>query len=125
MTSEPFRLTCPCGATEIEVPDLPDAVVECNCGYCSKKGALWGYYAPSRVRILREAAPGVWKPNQNEHHFCATCGATAYTITPNWQKEWQGPGAEDQQMSINLRLLDGDALAGLPVEPVDGRTGWS
>jgi hypothetical protein len=122
---DPVSFTCPCGGTEIEVAALPDEAVACNCSYCSKKGALWGYYRPSQVRVVREDALGVWRPNVNEHHFCTRCGATTYTITDNWQREWQGPDAEEKQVSLNLRLVDGVEIASLPVEHIDGRTGWA
>jgi len=117
-----YTLSCVCAATRIKVDSLPAWVANCNCSYCSKKGAIWGYYPPSQVRFLTDDAPGVWQPNTNEHHFCARCGTTTHAITPNWQVE--GPDAEPTQVSLNMRLLDNGDLAGIPVEQIDGKAGW-
>ncbi len=115
-------LTCVCGGTWIEVGALPLWLAECNCSYCSKKGSIWGHYPPSQVRFVSETAPGIWKPNLNEHHFCARCGTTTHAITPNWQAA--GPDAEQTQVSLNMRMLDDGDLAGIPVEHIDGKAGW-
>ncbi len=120
----PLTLTCVCGAICIEVDVVPESLFECNCTYCSKKGTLWGYYPPSQVRFVRSGSDVLWQPKVNQHHFCATCGTTTHTVTPNWQREWQGPDAEEMQVALNMRLADEIDLSALPIEQIDGRKGW-
>lgn len=118
--------TCHCGATRIRVERLPETATLCNCTFCAKRGALWGYYDPAEVRVEVAGADAVYAPHRNKHHFCPTCGCGTYTLTPNWRAHLY-EGAEmrdDAQMSVNLRLLDDVDVDALPVERIDGRTGW-
>ena len=48
---------CHCGATELEVNDPPSSLTRCTCTFCSKRGALWAYYAPEQVKIVRDPPP--------------------------------------------------------------------
>src|SRR5690349_13509529 len=122
--------TCHCGATRIEVDRLPDVAGSCNCTWCERTGGLWGYYAPDEVRIL--AAPDrVYAPNGfNEHHFCGTCSGMVMNRGPKFTEEHM-PGGRlagqmptETQVSLNLRMIDDDAVRALPVMAMDGRHQW-
>ena len=47
--------SCHCGATRIELPHAPVHAKECNCSYCGRTGAVWGYYGPGEMRFLAQA----------------------------------------------------------------------
>lgn len=143
--------TCHCGATRIEIDRLPETATACTCSFCAKRGALWGYFDPSEVRITEGAAADYAPSGLNHHHFCATCGCTTVSHTPDWQAadgeagEWAATAAAGgateavaqdwawdeaaiaalpRRVSVNLRLLDGVDLSAIPVVAVDGRNLW-
>lgn len=119
--------TCHCGATRIEVDRVPETATACNCTFCAKRGALWGYYGAGGLRVLAEGAPGVYAPGGiNRHHFCATCGCTTHTLAPDWAAMGAGddPHAAPLRPQLNLRLLDDVDVSAIPVVEVDGRSGW-
>lgn len=122
-----YLATCHCGATRIEVSQLPEAATECDCTFCSKRGALWVYYETADFRVLAEGAPATYAPSGvNRHHFCAVCGCTTYSLAPDWSQmgEDADPQAAPLRPQLNLRLLDEVNVAALPVVRVDGRSGW-
>lgn len=119
-----YFASCHCGGFELQVPSLPDQATACNCSWCSRIGGLWGYYAPDAVVILKAIADRVYDPNEmNRHHFCGTCSCLMYNDTPKWDPETSQPTGE-RQISVNLRMIDDDDAAQLPVVEVDGRDGW-
>ena len=128
--------TCHCGATKIEVPRVPEHAKECNCTFCAKTGALWGYFGPGELRIISDTARKSYSQSGlNQHHFCSTCGMQTWGTSPDWAslynndgtpKEGVGPGTMPtaQTFGINLRLLDDFDISTLTVEKVDGRNSW-
>jgi hypothetical protein len=48
--------SCHCKATVFEVSEAPANVTKCTCSFCSKRGALWAYYAPSQFSLLTPQA---------------------------------------------------------------------
>lgn len=115
--------TCHCGSVRISVPTPPVSVTACNCTFCSKRGALWAYYPPSEVTLEREDAEAVYAPSVvNKHHFCAVCGCTTYSLTPDWSTGEAQEGV--MRLAVNARLFDDFDLPAVPVEQLDGRSGW-
>ncbi len=115
--------SCHCGATKFEV-EAPAEVTRCTCSVCSKKGALWAYYAPDDVAM---ETPGVtatyrWQSKIIEHNFCPHCGCTTYTKSPSWVDF--KPDFEHPRLAINARLLDDFDLEAVPVTVIDGRNLW-
>jgi hypothetical protein len=47
-----IHVTCHCGATKIELAEPPTSGGECNCTFCARTGAVWGYYDPKDVKIV-------------------------------------------------------------------------
>lgn len=116
----PVRGSCHCKSFEFEVTSVPTSLLSCNCSFCSKFGALWGYYPPEQFRLI--AAPDViptyqWGGKIIKHHFCGTCGCGTYTESLDWE-------TGDPRISINARLLDDIDVASIPIEEVDGRNLW-
>ncbi|MBK1635149.1 GFA family protein [Rhodovulum adriaticum] len=74
------RLTCHCGAIEIEV-DLPEGALEnatrCDCSFCRRRGAIMAGVPLDALRIVKGAdhiALYQFNTMTAEHHFCPTCG---------------------------------------------------
>jgi hypothetical protein len=73
------RLTCHCGAVELEL-ELPDGIVDprrCDCSFCRRRGAIAGSVAEDGFRIVKGG--DVLRRYQfgtgaAEHYFCGTCG---------------------------------------------------
>lgn len=127
--------TCHCGATKIEVPAMPAVMKACNCTFCHRSGAVWGYYDPADVTVVSAASDAVYAPGgMNHHHFCGTCGGNTHGSSPDWAsmynndgtvKDGMAGGVPDKRVAaVNMRMfidLDLDALA---IEKVDGRNSW-
>jgi len=128
--------SCHCGAIKIEVPGLPAEAKECNCTYCHRTGAVWGYYSPEEVRITTagEADRDYAPRGMNHHHFCGQCGGNTHGFTPDWASLYNNDGTlkpgmtqgvpERQIVGINLRMVDELDLPTLAIIKVDGRNSW-
>lgn len=127
--------TCHCGHTKIEVPYLPTSVTQCNCTFCSRTGALWGYYDEGELNLLSQVDDKVYSASgMNLHHFCSNCGLQTWGDSPDWGSVYNIDGtsktAEPHPMptkrkyAINLRLVDDLDLSSLSIEQVDGRHSW-
>lgn len=109
--------SCHCGAWRFEVTvDLAAGTTQCNCTYCRKHG-WWGVLVPpADFRLVQapagEAAaqPG---PGAIVRPRCAGCG-----INPFGRGDL--PELGGPFVSINVRCLDGVALAGVPIRYFDG-----
>ena len=44
--------SCHCGAVQIQVASKPRQLTSCNCSICRRNGGVWGYYDPSKVKVL-------------------------------------------------------------------------
>lgn len=131
-----FTATCHCGGTRIELPRLPERRLECNCTYCTKAGAIWGYFGPGEMKIVKDEHSRIYtKSGLNNHHFCGHCGMQTWGDSPDWSEIYNhdgtpkaGHAAGDmptrRSYGINLKLLDDYDLSTLTVEKVDGRNNW-
>jgi hypothetical protein len=132
----PLLATCHCGATKIELPHAPVRAGECNCTFCARTGAVWGYYQPGELGMLSNTADKFYSATSsgNEHHFCTTCGMQTYGVSPDWAslynndgtlKQGSTAGVPTQQIfAINLRLIDGFDWSSIEIEQMDGRNSW-
>jgi len=128
--------TCHCGATRIELPALPEDIKECNCTYCHRTGAVWGYYKSEDVKIISAEHDAVYSASGalNQHHFCARCGGNTYGSSPDWALLFNNDGTRKSGMtdqipqtrivSINLRMVEDLDLSTLNIVKVDGRHAW-
>lgn len=119
-------VSCHCGGTRLELPEPPRSVTQCSCTYCTKSGALWAYYPPTAPKVLSETHGAIYSPTTplHEHHFCARCGCTTYSISPDYSLE-DTEVPDRKKLAVNARLLDDYALlTSLPVETIDGRNLW-
>ncbi len=127
--------TCHCGSTRIELPALPARMKSCNCTFCHRSGAVWGYCDPADLKVTSAEHDSVYAPaGMNHHHFCGKCGGNTHGSSPDWASMYNDDGTLKDGMSagvpekrvaaVNLRMiidLDLDALA---IEKLDGRNNW-
>ena len=106
---------CHCGAVRFEVDVAPDTVVhECNCSICSLSGYRHLIVPASRFRLLSGAdALTEYRFNTGtaRHLFCRRCGIKSFYV----------PRSNPDGYSVNARCLEPGSLAGLRIEPFDGR----
>lgn len=130
-----IHVTCHCGATKIELAAPPESAGECNCTFCAKTGAVWGYYAPADVKIVSAEHDGVYSATGlNLHHFCSKCGGNTYGDSPRWEsiyntdgtlKEGATAGVPTERIfGVNMRLADDFDLSTLEIRKMDGRNNW-
>ena len=131
----PLVASCHCGATEIELPGPPAEAKTCNCTYCHRTGAVWGYYRPEDVRVVSAAHDAVYAPRgMTEHHFCAKCGGNTHGSSPDWASMYNNDGSLKDGMTggmpsarifgVNLRMAIDLDLATIDITAVDGRNNW-
>ncbi len=116
-------LSCHCGQIRVETSKSPDYLHECNCTFCSKAGARWGYFHPSEVSV-EGAAEGYCREDKDDQgallQFCAKCGSTThFVLTANAVARFG-----NSLMGVNMRLADERDLAGIELRYPDGRA-WS
>lgn len=121
--SRALTATCHCGAVKVEIAATPAFINECNCGWCGKLGAWWGYYAPADVRVTGATSPYVRNDKAEpaaEGHFCPRCGITTHWQRPAAFVAKQG-GAD--LAGVNMRLFAREELRGVQLLYPDGK-GW-
>lgn len=117
--------SCHCGATRFELQAAPVELTRCTCTFCSKRGALWAYYAPRELQLPPPAdrdAIYQWRSKTVKHHFCPVCGCGTYSESPDWstgQADFSRP-----KIGVNARLLDEVDIEAIPVKVIDGRNLW-
>ena len=87
-----LALSCLCGQVRIRIANRPDFINECNCAFCSKSGARWGYFDPSEVSV--EGVTSAYFRQDKEDpaaalRFCAVCGSTTH-FHPDAQRRGAG-----------------------------------
>ena len=132
----PLIATCHCAGTKIELPGAPIHAKECNCSYCAKTGAIWGYYSPEQVSIVAAAHDKIYSASAglNLHHFCANCGSNTHGDSPDWASMYNNDGTlkagmtegipTKRSVGINMRMVDDFDLSSLSIEKIDGRKNW-
>jgi hypothetical protein len=105
---------CHCGRVAFEVEGRPERVSECNCSICMKKGYLHWIVPRESFQLLTPAenvSTYTFNTGVAKHHFCPNCGVAAFYI----------PRSDPDKVDVNVRCLDGIALAGLKIDRFDGR----
>jgi len=75
----PHRLTCHCGAVELEVTlsDGLNTARRCDCSFCRRRGAITASAPLNGVRIVKgedKLTPYSWGTHTAKHYFCSVCG---------------------------------------------------
>jgi len=110
---------CHCGAVRFEAP-MPEQMARCNCTYCDRIGALWGYTAPDDFKLLSDqAALLTYAPNGTRHYSCGTCGMVTHQLSQDFE-------ANDGSMKAgyNLRMAQDFDRSVVRILDLDGRHQW-
>jgi hypothetical protein len=105
---------CHCGAVRFRVALDTYEALDCNCSICTKKGFVHLIVRPEQFELLCGAdalATYTFNTGIARHRFCRTCG-----IHP-----FYSPRSHPDHIDVNVRCLDGDALARFHIVPFDGR----
>lgn len=103
--------SCQCGAVTFEVEVDLDKTRTCNCSRCQRLGAVWGYTATDKLKILSgEDALTTFTFNRHkgQHRFCSICGIQPFAV--------------GSIAVINANCLDDVDPRALKPEHVDGRS---
>lgn len=129
--------TCHCGATRIQAAQPPRHAKECNCSFCGRAGAVWGYFKPDQLVFVSQDDERTYSASGglNRHHFCGRCGMQTWGDSPDWASAYNADGSpkegftagsipEQRIYGVNLRLVDDLDWSGIEVEKMDGRNNW-
>jgi hypothetical protein len=109
--------SCHCGRARITLPRTPEYVCHCNCSLCAKTG-FKGVYFPSDELVIEGEFDDYVRADSNpaclSMHRCRHCG-----IATHWTPLTEPP---HERMGVNASLLEEEALEGVPIREVDGRS---
>ena len=109
-----FKGACHCGRIAFEVTEALEAVSQCNCSICTKKGYLHWIVPRESFRLLTPDAPiatYTFNTGVAKHHFCPNCGVAPYYI----------PRSDPDQIDVNARCLDEVDLSKVKLTYYDGQ----
>ena len=121
----PVKGRCHCGAIQFEVSEAPTELTDCNCSFCSKRGALVAYYQPDQFRLTtspNRIETYQWGHYMGAHHYCGICGMGTHSEFPDFSSG--EPDFEHPRVAINVRLLEDFDVSALPVVHLNGREEW-
>jgi len=104
---------CHCRRVRFRVTASLDRVSECNCSICVKKGFLHLIVPQDRFELLSGAGDlTTYRFNTGvaQHTFCRVCGIHPFYV----------PRSHPNDIDVNIRCLDGDAMRRFTVTPFDG-----
>ena len=105
---------CHCGRVRFRVTAELAGVTDCNCSVCTKKGFLHLIVPPEQFELLSGAddiATYQFNTGTAKHMFCRHCGVHPFYV----------PRSDPDKMDVNVRCLDAVDIAGLTIQPFDGR----
>ena len=73
----PYKLSCHCGAIQLEVDAELADLQECNCSTCARSGFVFWTVPVEAVRLVTQKcglSTYLWRDADGGHHFCPTCG---------------------------------------------------
>jgi len=107
---------CHCGKVAYEFDTDIGTVMECNCSFCQKRGALLQFIPASAFRLLTAADDlGTYRFSKHviAHHFCKTCGIDPFS---------EGTDPKGNKMvAINMRCVEGAEPRELDIKFFNGR----
>jgi hypothetical protein len=108
-----FAGGCHCGRVRFRVRADALEALDCNCSVCTKKGFIHLIVTRDAFELLEgEDALTTYTFNTGvaKHTFCRVCGVHAFYT----------PRSHPDGVDVNVRCLDGDALARFTVTPFEG-----
>lgn len=115
-----LEATCHCGAVRIQVPAVPEFIVDCNCSICRRNGALWAFYTNDVVKMQghpENTTAYIWGPRTMRTMHCKYCGCATH---------WETIDAmEGSRVGINTRNFDPVTMQSIRVRRFDGADTWT
>jgi len=111
-----YRGSCHCGRVRYEVETDLVMVLDCNCSFCQKRGAVWTYVGADQFTLLSggdELTDYRFNRKVIHHVFCRTCGVGSFSKGENED------GAEG--FGVNVRCLDDIDVEALTLTLYDGK----
>ncbi|MFL2889487.1 MAG: GFA family protein [Pelagibacteraceae bacterium] len=73
------KLTCHCGEVEAEInmPNILEKILKCNCSICKRKGAVMSMVKNENFKIVKgESKLRLYQFHTKvaKHYFCSNCG---------------------------------------------------
>jgi hypothetical protein len=109
-----FEGGCHCGRVRFRVRAAELVALDCNCSICTKKGFLHLIVAKDAFELVAgqgDLTTYTFNTGTAKHTFCRGCGIHPFYV----------PRSHPDGIDVNVRCLDGDAMARFTVEPFDGR----
>ncbi|HEY0939397.1 MAG TPA: GFA family protein [Steroidobacter sp.] len=109
--------SCHCGDVTFDFEAEFDAVIECNCSHCSRKGYLLTFVPAEQFTLKSgEASLATYTFNKHviQHQFCKRCGCAPFGFGANPQG--------GKVAAINVRCLENFDLASVKRNPFDGKS---
>ena len=74
-----YKLNCHCNEVQIEIDltDIFDSLVRCNCSICKRRGAIMALVDQNNIRIVKgedKLSLYQFHTNTAKHYFCSVCG---------------------------------------------------
>ena len=110
------RGSCHCGRIAFAVEGDIDAVIDCNCSLCRRRGSLLAFFPRSALSLQTpEADIAIYTFNSHtiRHRFCARCGCAPFG-------EGTNPKTGEATVAVNVRCLPDVDLTALKVVSYDG-----
>lgn len=108
--------SCHCGRVAFTVEGEIDAVIDCNCSLCRRRGSLLAFF-PRSALVLQtreeDLATYTFNTHTIRHRFCAHCGCAPFG-------EGVNPKTGEATAAVNVRCLPELDLAALKVIQYDG-----
>ena len=112
-----YQGSCHCGKIAYEVEGEIDALMECNCSICSKRGNLLWFVPRAAVRLKNpESGMSTCQFNKKmiKHHFCPECGCAPLGFGSD--------GKGNEMAAINARCINNIDLSQFKINFYDGRS---
>ena len=112
---------CHCGAIQWQAP-VPTRLARCNCSYCDRTGAEWGYCKPDEFKLIttpKRLSAYQLGTYTAVHFHCGNCGCATHGTTPDYSTG--KPDFEHPIVAYNVRMAHEFDRSALPVDLHDGR----
>jgi hypothetical protein len=109
-----YEGSCHCGRVRFRVEASLDAVTECNCSMCEKKGFLHLIVATDAFALVagaEELTSYRFNTGVAEHRFCRHCGVHPFYT----------PRSDPDKVDVNARCLEGVDVTSLERRGFDGK----
>ena len=96
-----YKVECHCKSVKLQVnlPNILDNLVKCNCSICQKRGAIMSIANKDDVKVIEgidKLSLYQFHTKIAKHYFCIKCGVYTHHIRRR----------DPEQISVNLMCVD-------------------